>query len=77
MSYALNDLDEDEVSWLRKLSDGRVHVLPTAMAERLQSLGLATQTAPASAEQGSQQLDQGALGTRINAEGLELLNSEE
>lgn len=77
MSYALNDLEEEEVSWLRKLSDGRVHVVPTAMAERLQSLGLATQVAPTSAEHGSLQLDQETLGTRINPEGMALLNSEE
>ncbi|MCV3739328.1 hypothetical protein OCK02_24480 [Rhizobium sp. TRM96647] len=66
MGYSLKDLDAEEIVWLRRLADGRVHVLPTAMAERLQSLGIAIQDSPDVAE------DEG-LGTRINDDGLRLL----
>lgn len=46
MSYSLKDLDAEEVLWLQRLADGRVHVLPTAMAERLHSLGLDSRILP-------------------------------
>jgi hypothetical protein len=70
MGYSLKDLDEEEILWLRRIADGRVHVVPTDMAERLHSLGLAVQDSPDVAG------DQG-LGTRINEEGLSLLAEEQ
>lgn len=70
MSYSLKDLDAEEILWLRRLADGRVHVLPTAMAERLHSLGLAFQDSPEVA-------DNEGLGTRINEDGLSLLAEEQ
>ncbi|MDF1631343.1 hypothetical protein [Mycoplana sp. MJR14] len=39
MSDALKDLEEGEVSWLKKLADEEVHIVPTTVAERLRSLG--------------------------------------
>jgi hypothetical protein len=75
MGYNLKDLAEDEVAWLEKLADGRVHIVPTAMAERLQSLGLARPAAPVSAD--ALVTDTGSMGTQINDDGLRLLTSEE
>ncbi len=74
MSDALKDLEEGEVSWLKKLADEEVHIVPTTVAERLRSLGLAIQVAPASADE-LPQFDHQDLGVRISAEGLELLKA--
>ncbi|NVP58516.1 hypothetical protein [Mycoplana rhizolycopersici] len=82
MSYALKDLEAAEVSWLKRLADGRVHVVPTAMAERLQSLGLAQKASPDLEDPAISEQEQGSpgtriLGTRINDDGLRLLDEEE
>lgn len=77
MSFTLKDLEADEVSFLQRLADGRVHIIPTVIAERLQSAGLAQQAAP-DVEDGivSDIEEPVSLGTRISDDGLRLLDGE-
>ena len=76
MSHKLEDLDPEDASWLDRLSDGRAHVVPTTIAERLQSLGLVEQVSPKS-EEIAPELKMESLGTRINENGLRLLQPDE
>ncbi|MBD9375182.1 hypothetical protein IB238_21395 [Rhizobium sp. ARZ01] len=77
MSFTLNELTDDEVSCLKRLADGRVHVVPTVIAESLQSAGLAQQAAPDVEEDIVSEIKEpGSLGTRISDDGLRLLDGE-
>ncbi|MDR6759230.1 hypothetical protein J2Y48_004546 [Mycoplana sp. BE70] len=76
MADTLEELSLEEVRWLKRIADGRIHVVPTVVAERLESLGLADQVPP-KAEEIAVELELESLGTRINDAGLRLLESQE
>lgn len=44
MGYDIQDLEPDEVRWLRRLNAGETEEMPSAMAVRLTELGLARAT---------------------------------